>query len=54
MKNLFVCIITSENNIKQHLVSYLYKHVAFLRVFFVKELARSIVVHNLLTRQEIL
>ena len=53
MKNLFVCVITSENNIKQHLVSYLYKHVAFLRVFFVKELARSIVVH-LLTKQEIL
>ena len=33
MKNLFVCIITSENNNKQYLVSYFYKQDAFLRVF---------------------
>ena len=33
MKNLFACIITSENNIKQYLVSYFYKHGAFLSVF---------------------
>ena len=45
MKNLFVCIIMSEGNNKQYLV-YFYKHVAFLRVFFIKELARSVVVHT--------
>ena len=33
MKNLFVCMITSENNKKQYSVSYFYKHVAFLQVF---------------------
>ena len=36
-------MIRSENN-KQYLVSYFYKHVAFLKVFFIKELACSIVV----------
>ena len=55
MKNLFVCIITSENNNKQHLVSYFYKHIAFLffyffylfiYFFFVKEHPRSITVHT--------
>ena len=54
MKNLFVCIITSENNNKQYLASYFYKHVAFLIVFFVKEIAHSAVVHTFLTGQEIL
>ena len=41
----FVCITTSENNNKQYLVSYFYKHVAFIkktRVFFIKELADSV------------
>ena len=33
MKNLFVCIITSENNNEQYLVSYFYKHIAFLSFF---------------------
>ena len=33
MNNLFFCIITSENNNKQYLVSYFYKQVAFWRVF---------------------
>ena len=46
MKNLFVCIITSDNNNKQCLVSYFYKDVAFIRVFFIKELACSAVVHK--------
>ena len=53
MKNLFVCIITSENNNKQHLVSYFYKHIAFLFfyffylfIFFVKEHPCSITVHT--------
>ena len=45
MKNLFVSVITSENNNKQYLV-YFYKHVAFLRVFFIKELAHFVVVHT--------
>ena len=36
MNNLFVCIITPEKNNKQYLVSYFYKHVAFLRVFYKK------------------
>ena len=45
MKNLFVSIIASETDNKQYLV-YFYKHVAFLRVFFIKELARSVVVHT--------
>ena len=40
MKNPFVCIITSENN-KQYLVSYFCKHVAFIRVFFIKELGTN-------------
>ena len=44
MKNLFVCIITSKNNNKQCLVSIL--RVPFLRVFFIKELACSVVVHE--------
>ena len=39
MNNLFVCRITPENNNKQYLVSYFYKHIDFLRVFFIKELA---------------
>ena len=43
MKNLFVCKIMPENNNKQYLVSYFYKHVAFLRVVFMKELALSVV-----------
>ena len=46
MKNLFVCIITSENNNKQYFVSYFYKHIVFVRVFFTKELSCSIVVHT--------
>ena len=47
MTNLLVCIIMSENNNKQYLVSYFYKHVAFLIVFFlVKEPALSVVVHT--------
>ena len=46
MTNLFVCKITSENNNKQYLVSYFYKHVAFLRVLFLKEFARSIVIRT--------
>ena len=46
MTNLFVCTITSENNNKQYLVSYFYKRVAFLRVFFMKELACSLVAHT--------
>ena len=54
MNNLFVCIITPENNNEQYLVSYFYKHVAFVRVFFIKELKRSVVVHTFLTIQEIL
>ena len=33
MNNLFVCIIMSENSNEQYLVSYFYKHVAFVRVF---------------------
>ena len=45
MKNLFVCIITSENNNKQYLVSYFYKHVPFLKVFFIKNL-HAVVVHT--------
>ena len=36
MNNLYVCIISSENNNKQYLVSYFYKHVAFLLSFFKK------------------
>ena len=45
--NLFVCIIKSENNDKLYLVSYFYKHVAFLRVFlYIKELACSVVLHT--------
>ena len=31
---------------EQDLVSYFYKHVAFLRVFFIKELAHSVIVHS--------
>ena len=55
MNNLYVCIISSENNNKQYLVSYFYKHVALLlRVFLKKELARSVVVHTFLTRLAIL
>ena len=46
MNNLSVCMITSENNNKQSLVSYFYKHVSFVRVFFIKELKRSVVVHT--------
>ena len=46
MNDLFPCIITSENNNKQYLVSYSYKHVAFLRVSFIKELARSVIVYT--------
>ena len=46
MSNLFVCVITTENNNKQYLVSYFYKHVAFLRTFFIKELACFVVVHT--------
>ena len=46
MKNLFICIITPENNNKQYLVSYFYKRVTFIRVFFIKELACSAVVHK--------
>ena len=45
--NLFVCIITSENNNKPYLVSYFYNYVAFLRVFFIqKNHASSIIVHT--------
>ena len=36
----------SENNNKQYLVSYFYEHFAFLRVFFIKELPCSLVVHT--------
>ena len=39
MNNLYVCIITSENNHKQYLV-------AFLRFFLKKELACSVAVHT--------
>ena len=46
MKNLFVCKIMSENNNKQYLVSYFYKHVAFLRVLFIKKLERSVAIHT--------
>ena len=46
MSNLFVCVITTENNNKQYLVFYFYKHVAFLRTFFIKELACFVVVHT--------
>ena len=46
MNNLFVCKITSENDYKQCLVSYFYKQVAFVRVFFIKELAHCIEVHT--------
>ena len=47
LNNLFLCIITSENNNKQHLVSYFYTHVALLRVcFFTQELAHSVVVNT--------
>ena len=35
----------SENDNKQYLV-YFYKHVAFLRVFFIKELACYVVVYT--------
>ena len=45
MKNLF-CRITSENNNKQYLVSYFYKHVAFLRYFLIKTLGCSLIVHT--------
>ena len=51
MKNLFVCIIMSENNNKLYLLYFL-MHIAFLRVFFIKELAGSVT--NFLTRQEIM
>ena len=45
--NLIVCIITLESNNKLYLVSYFYKHVAFLRVvLYIKELACSIIVHT--------
>ena len=45
--NLFVCIITLQNNNKLYLVCYSYKHVAFLRVFlYIKQLSRSDVVHT--------
>ena len=55
MTNLLVCIIMSENNNKQYLVSYFYKRVAFLIVFFlVKEPALSVVVHTFLAKQETL
>ena len=43
---LFVCIFTSENNNKQYLVSYFYKHIAFLTVFFIKELTHPIIIHT--------
>ena len=46
MENLFVCVIMSENSNKQYLVSYFYKHIAFLRVFFYKKLAPSVVVYT--------
>ena len=46
MTNLFVCIITSENNNKQYLVSYFYKHVAFLRVFFYGRTWCSLLAHT--------
>ena len=46
MKNLFVCKILSENNNKEYLVSYFYKHIAFYRVLFIKELACSVLVHT--------
>ena len=46
MNDLFVCVIASEINNKQYLVSYFHKHVAFLRNFFIKELACSLVVHT--------
>ena len=44
VNNLFVYIITSENDNKQYLIPYFYNDVAFLRIFFikVKELARSV------------
>ena len=47
MTNLFVYKITSESNNKQDLVLYFHKHVTFLRLLFLKELARSIIVHAL-------
>ena len=41
MNNLFVCIIMSENNSKQYFVSYFHKHIAFVKVYFITELAHS-------------
>ena len=46
MNKLFVCIIMSDNKIKQYLVSYFYKHLAFLKVLFKRELPCSVVVHT--------
>ena len=40
MKNLFVCIITLENDEKQYLTR------CFLKNLFIKELVLSIVVHT--------
>ena len=36
----------SEKDNTQYLASYFYKHIAFLGVFFIKELAISIAVHT--------
>ena len=44
MNNLFICIIMSDNNHELYLVSYFYKHIAFLEFFCTKELACSIIV----------
>ena len=46
IKNLVVCKTTSEDNNKQYLVSHFNKHDTFLRVLFLKELARSVIVHT--------
>ena len=43
----------SENNNKQYLV-YFCKHVAFLRVFFIKELHAPLSFIHFFTRREIL
>ena len=48
MKNLLVCIITSENNNNKQYVFYFYEHIAFLRIFFIKELAHYVAVDTFL------
>ena len=46
MNNVFVCIIASENNNKQYLVSYFCKCITFLRAFFYKRTCMLHCIHT--------